>query len=177
MLQAIDSKLYSGINIAPKSERLSNERATPIDCIFLTPWMRTAEEVARLLKNTEIHIHHAATLKQAKSMLLQTGARVLLSEVVFADGNWEDATKMIGEFELAVSVVVVTGRVDERFWITVLERGAYDLIPRPFSSSELLRIVENAHAHAEGVSGAESKQPNEPEARPVRRHAAQHGII
>lgn len=119
-----------------------------VPCVFLTPWSRSVVEARRAVSGQGVQIHHANTMETARAILSTTGARVLLAEASFRDGNWEDALKLSMEFSRPVSVVVVTTAVDERFWITVMENGAYDLIPRPFASVEFARVVRNAHHHA-----------------------------
>lgn len=132
----------------PATQNWRNVEPGSIDCVFLTRSAREVDEASRLLARTSIHVHHAVTLEQARGTLIATGARVLMAEVAFLDGSWEDAEAMLVHFHPPVVLVVVATQVDERFWILVLERGAFDLIQRPFDAEELRRILENAHALA-----------------------------
>jgi DNA-binding NtrC family response regulator len=131
-----------------KPEGLGTEARSFIDCVFLTPSEQEAETVSRLLAPWLIRVHQAVTLDEARAMLPATGAGVLLTEVVFPGGDWEDAYEMLARYYPRLTLVVAATQADEHFWIDVLERGAYDLVSRPFSAEELRRILTNAHAHA-----------------------------
>lgn len=137
----------------PARELGGSAYGTKIDCVFVTPWARSVAEATRVLRRSGIRVHHADTIERARAMLELTGAKVLLAEASFRDGNWQDAVALSEEFTPPISVVVVTTVVDERFWITAVENGAYDLVPRPFSSIEFTRVVENAYSHAWAMHG------------------------
>ncbi|HSB15097.1 MAG TPA: hypothetical protein VLE22_11610 [Bryobacteraceae bacterium] len=137
----------------PARELGGSAYGAKIDCVFVTPWARSVAEATRALRRSGIWVHHADTIERARAMLGLTGAKVLLAEASFRDGNWQDAVALSEEFAPPVSVVVVTTVVDERFWITAIENGAYDLVSRPFSSIEFAHIVENAYSHAWALRG------------------------
>ena len=46
------------------------------------------------------------------------------------------------------AVVVASEARDERLWVDVLERGAYDFILKPFCAWELNLILKNGYIHA-----------------------------
>ena len=123
-------------------------RSHPTDLVFLTPYPLDAETLSRLLAPTSLRIHHASTLAQAETLLITTPARVLVTETIFSDGNWEDVVEVLAERHPHVVVVVTAVHADERLWAETINRGAYDLIPRPFYAPELCRILESAHSYA-----------------------------
>jgi len=72
----------------------------------------------------------------------------MLTETTFQDGTWEDALARVARSHPRAALVLAAGHADERFWIDVLERGAFDLVAKPFEAGELRRILENANAYA-----------------------------
>src|SRR5579862_2902561 len=119
-----------------------------IECVYLTPTEHEFRLAARLLSNTTISLHHAATLEQANFQLSRTRAKVLLTEVRFPDGGWENALEMLADSFPNVPLVLAASDADEHLWIRVLERGAFDLVVKPFGADDLRRILENADAHS-----------------------------
>jgi len=103
-----------------------------------------------LVESAQIRIHRSPTLNDAKARLHATKSRVLLTDVSFQRGGWEDALRMAARRPVRTALVLVSRLADERLWIDALERGAYDLILQPFHADELRRILGNAHLHATG---------------------------
>jgi DNA-binding NtrC family response regulator len=104
---------------------------------------------SRLLRPAGIEVHHAATLEQANFLLATSGSSVLVTDTVFFDGTWKDANKMLATGHPQVALVVAAEMADERFWIDVLDQGAFDLVVKPFLAGELRRILENANAQVQ----------------------------
>jgi DNA-binding NarL/FixJ family response regulator len=121
-------------------------------CVYLTSSSRAADLVSTLVASTQIRIHHADTLDYAKARLQATKARIMLTDVTFERGGWEDAMRMAASLPLRTAVVLVSPLADQRLWIDALECGAYDLILEPFDADELRWILENAQLSATSPS-------------------------
>jgi DNA-binding NtrC family response regulator len=134
-----------------------------IECVYLTPTEPEFKVAARLLSGTAISLHHAATLEQADFQLTRTRAKVLLTELQFPDGGWEDALEMLAGSFPQVALVLAASDADEHLWIRVLERGAFDLIVKPFRAEDLQRILENADAHSRSTESGTTSSAEDPE--------------
>jgi len=117
-------------------------------CVYLTSSSRAAALVSTLVASAQIQIHSANTLGNAKARLQATKARVMLTDVTFERGGWEDAVRMAARLSFRAALVLVSPFADQRLWIDALECGAYDLILEPFHAEELSWILENAHLSA-----------------------------
>lgn len=117
-------------------------------CVYLTSSVRVAEMASALVDSVQIHVYRSTTLDGAEARLRVTNSRVLLTDISFERGGWEDALRMAARLPRRPVVVLVSRLADERLWIDALERGAYDLILEPFQADEMRRILENAHFHA-----------------------------
>jgi DNA-binding NtrC family response regulator len=125
-----------------------NGKRPKIDAVFLTPSVVEFEKAWLALKTASIRLHPAATVEQAQSLMVATDSRVLLAEVGSINGGWERAAEMVGRLRPPRALVVVGTLIDEHFWISALERGAFDVVRKPFDTEELQRIIENANNHA-----------------------------
>jgi DNA-binding NtrC family response regulator len=128
--------------------RSPNKRERGFGCVYLTASVREAERASVLVEPAQIRIYHAARLDDAEAQLELTNSRVLLTETVFQRGNWKDALQLTVRLHPPTALVVAARLADERLWIGVLERSAYDLIQKPFRADELRRVLKNAHIHA-----------------------------
>ena len=117
-------------------------------CVYLTSSSRAAARVSTLVASAQIQIHSANTLGNAKARLQATKARVMLTDITFERGGWEDAMRMAARLPFRAALVLVSPFADQRLWIDALEYGAYDLILEPFHAEELSWILENAHLSA-----------------------------
>jgi DNA-binding NtrC family response regulator len=120
-------------------------------CVYLASSAHEAELVSSMVESERIRIYHAVTLEDASSTLKLTRSRVLMTNTKFRNGSWKDALEMSVRIRPPAALVVASRLADEKLWLGVLERGAYDLIVKPFQAVELCRVLQNAHTHA--VSG------------------------
>jgi hypothetical protein len=117
-----------------------------LDVVFLTTSVAEFEQAWLAVKAAKIQLHPAATIGQAKSVMIATDAPVLL--VAVARGQeWDDAVEMIGRLHPPRALLVAAEAVDEHFWISALEQGAFDVVQMPFEAEELRRIIDNAAFH------------------------------
>jgi DNA-binding NtrC family response regulator len=146
--------------IIPGSDRATDEaqpravardpqtRIPGFSCVYLTSSVREAERASSLLESAKIRIYRAAKLGDAEARLRLTRSRVLLADTSFRGGNWTEALQIAMQRRPTTALVVAARLADENLWISVIERGAYDLVVKPFQADELRRILENAHSHA-----------------------------
>jgi DNA-binding NtrC family response regulator len=97
------------------------------------------EQVRQSLAGDGVEVVQAPGLEGA----LQTSAPVILYD---AEGpeEWSRAVREIAEMRPTVRVVLVSRKADNRMWVEVLTQGAYDLLPKPFSASEVRCVVLGA---------------------------------
>jgi DNA-binding NtrC family response regulator len=127
--------------------------ADGFSCVYLTAAFCAAEIARTLLNLAQIRIHPSASLDDAKARLQAAKSRILLTDVWFGTGGWEDALRMAARLPLRTVVVVVSHLADRRLWLDALDRGAYDLLLKPFEADEMRRILENAHFRAVSPEG------------------------
>lgn len=71
-------------------------------------------------------------------MAVISQCQVVLSEADLPDGNWKDVLEYVAlsaseHYQLVPPQVIVISRLaDERLWTEVLDRGAFNLLTKPF---------------------------------------------
>jgi CheY-like chemotaxis protein len=137
-----------------KSAGHNGRHHTEFECVFLTRSEEESLTVSRLLRPAGIRVLPAALLEEADLLMAATNSAVLLTDTDFVGGTWESALEMVAKSHPRAALVLAASQADERFWIDVLERGAFDLVLKPFEAIELQRVLENANAHARSSSVA-----------------------
>jgi len=103
--------------------------------LFVSPSFEDARTLAPMLAAVDIPFSHVTDLAHAKKLLESQPFGAVLTEAALSDGSWKDVVGVVGRIKRRVAVVVTDLLADARFWVDVLECGAYDLLPKPFSFS------------------------------------------
>jgi two-component system response regulator CpxR len=112
--------------------------------LFISPSADDARTLSEMVSMVGISFVHARNLNQARNMLEARTFGAVLTEARLPDGGWLDVIRLVGRVKRRIAVVVTDTLADARFWADVLESGAYDLLPKPFCSGEVQRILANA---------------------------------
>jgi DNA-binding NtrC family response regulator len=97
-----------------------------------------------MLGSVSIAMRRACGLKEALRRLEAEPFGAILTEAQLPDGNWTDVLHHLKQTGKRIAVVVTHRFADGQFWADILERGAYDLLPQPFCTGEVQRILANA---------------------------------
>jgi DNA-binding NtrC family response regulator len=73
---------------------------------------------------------------------------LVFTDVQLADGNWSDVISLAGRCRLPVNVIVVSRQVDMKFYVEVIERGAFDFMTPPFEVSDATHVIRSAAQNA-----------------------------
>ena len=119
--------------------------------LFVSPSLRDARLLAKMLVELPLPLVHAASLHDATGKLAKGTFPVILSEADLEDGNWLDALKLA---RLSDARLIVTRRsADATFWAQAINLGAYDLLAQPFQKNEVLHVLSSASGGKIAVGG------------------------
>ncbi len=102
-----------------------------------TEWAKDCEETRRILER------------------LRTG--VIVCERDLPDGCWRDILNTVQLLPDPPNVVVASRHADEHLWAEVLNLGGYDVLVKPFDTSEVLRVI--GMAFRQYVNRAKTRKP------------------
>lgn len=112
--------------------------------LFISPSGEDAKTLSSMLGSVSIALRRACNLKEALRKLEAEPFGVVLTEAQLPDGNWTDVLQHLKQFRKRTAVVVTHPFADGHFWADILDLGAYDLLPQPFCTGEVQRILANA---------------------------------
>ncbi len=112
--------------------------------LFVSPSVEDARTLAPMLAAVGISFSHVTDLGQAKKLLECETFGTVLTEASLPDGSWKDVVGVVGRIKRKVVVVTTDLLADARFWVDVLQYGAYNVLPKPFSRREVQRVLANA---------------------------------
>jgi DNA-binding NtrC family response regulator len=90
-------------------------------------------------------LYHAESLDEAGFLLTVTGSTVLLADVLFEDGSWRNALRMLEDHHPLVPMLVIADRVDWPFLNDLFERGACGVIWKPFDFDAIRKQIRSLH--------------------------------
>ena len=66
-----------------------------------------------------------------------------------ADGMWKNVLSKLQELNLQIPLVVLSRYGCEKEWVEVLEAGAFDFLVPPYTSAQILGVLEHAIASSQ----------------------------
>jgi len=137
-------------NMAKSNElRMGSLREVPgvhrIQCVYLTCFRSEFSMLAITLQYSAIRMHRAETLEEADFLLTVTGSTVLLSDVTFLDGSWQDALLMAKEVHPLVASSIVAEPFDWPFLDTAYARGACGALTKPVDFIQAIQLIRTLH--------------------------------
>jgi DNA-binding NtrC family response regulator len=100
------------------------------------------------LKELSIDTYSVPSLEEAKRLIPQTQPQLVFTDTALADGTWTDVIDLAENASSPVNVIVVGTIKDVKFYLTALERGAFDFVLPPFERDSLDFIVQSASQDA-----------------------------
>jgi DNA-binding NtrC family response regulator len=86
------------------------------------------------------------TMAEAKRFLITGQNDLLFCNWTFRDGQWKDVLAVAKYFQPDLPIVVLSRNGNEREWVKVIDRGAFDLLVPPYGGTRLLAVMEQALA-------------------------------
>lgn len=138
-------------NLDPCAERdpVATERIPSL--LAVSPYEEDHAFLRQVSSRTHWKVHSAYSCRDAMATLRAHSISVVIWECDVPDGTWRD---LLREAERTVHrpALIVTSRLaDECLWAEVLNLGGYDVLMKPFDSTEVVRVVGLAWVHWKGL--------------------------
>ena len=96
------------------------------------------------LSSEGYEVRSAKTLKSLWSLIEKGGGDVLITDVMFPDGESFDLIPQIKELRPDLPIIIVSARNNLQTAITSVEKGAFEYLPKPFDLNDLNNLVNKA---------------------------------
>ena len=133
--------------------------------LAVSPYVADLQTLSRILAHSAWTLDAVPSVAEARMFLANNNTRVVLCEHKLPDGTWKDLLEEIAGFEQPPQIIVLSRTGDERLWAEVLNRGAWDVLVKPFHPQEVYRTVHQAWRH-----WADSSRPRKQAAAEVDPH-------
>jgi DNA-binding NtrC family response regulator len=116
-----------------------------IECVVLTSFHSEFTFLKNVFRYARIQMHHADSLDNADFLLTVTGSTVLMADVLFADGDWESALRMLSQNHPLKAMLVIAERLDRPYLQNVFDRGACGVLWKPFDFETVRKSIRAVH--------------------------------
>ncbi len=130
-----------------QQERKADNTATewPVAAVLLHEQEEPMASLLPGLSELGVKTVRARTCAEAARLLAGApGPQLLFCDAVLPDGTWADALNLASRAAVPVNVIIVARFVNIRFYVEVIERGAFDFITPPFVLTDLCHVVRCA---------------------------------
>ncbi len=117
------------------------EELEKVTVLAVTDQDETLRELRALFAHTRWQLAAATRCEDAVERLKTGRYPVVVCEQKLDDGCWRNILAALPAGANPPKLLVTSSKADERLWTEVLTAGVYDLLPRPFDRSEVIRII------------------------------------
>jgi FixJ family two-component response regulator len=97
-----------------------------------------------LRRDIHCKVLSAATVAEAKKILLTQGIELLVADVNLPDGKGTTLLPMLQRYQPTASAIVITGAPTMDGAISAMREGALDFVPKPFTHDQLVKSLRGA---------------------------------
>jgi DNA-binding response OmpR family regulator len=131
--------------LATSQKLLAHPQASEIITILaITPNEDDHHTLQLIFNHRNWRLHKARTYGEARPILRESKAAVVICERDLPDGTWKDVLYELALMENSPQLIVVSRLADDHLWAEVLNLGGYDVLQKPFEPSEVMRAVSMA---------------------------------
>jgi DNA-binding response OmpR family regulator len=122
----------------------TSDHACRVHVLAVSPFESDHTSLSHIFGHTAWEFDTARTLQQASVKLFGTKSLVsplVLCDEVLPDGSWKDMLRLMQKQPDPNYLIVTSPNADDHLWAEVLNLGAYDVLAKPFHSTEVFRSI------------------------------------
>lgn len=100
-----------------------------------------------LYPNCRLALQPSPTLASTLALLRSHRFPIVLCDYDANPEAWREILRACQLLPAPPCVIVTSCRADDRLWMDFLSEGAFDLLPKPFDPSSVVRIIHSAWVH------------------------------
>jgi DNA-binding NtrC family response regulator len=121
--------------------------SAPLTVLSVSPNQEDHQSLEAIIGHSRWSLLKADKVPSARALLQAHYIPVVLCESDLKPGTWIDLLKDIQGMPAAPALIVTSRLADDYLWAEALNLGAWDVLPKPFDRSEVLRSVKTAWQH------------------------------
>lgn len=122
----------------------SDPHVHPRIVLSVSPHEADHTTIKNMLTGWADTILRSVSPRSARDVLRKHAIGVVLCERDLDKGSWIQVLKILFRLPDAPPLIVTSRLADDSLWAEALNRGAYDVLAKPFDRQELLRTVNLA---------------------------------
>jgi FixJ family two-component response regulator len=145
------SKPNRALGVAENPKAIAREYDAPLSgapgatkVMVVHPIDDDLERLLGILSRCGCQVEWWATMTDAVITLNNLLIPVVICESKLSDGTWRDLLRQVSPMSCPPLVIVTSRLADDQLWAEVFNRGAYDLLMKPFDAREVARVVSLA---------------------------------
>jgi DNA-binding response OmpR family regulator len=124
-----------------------NEMSGTVRVLAVSPNESDLLILSRIIDHSAWSFESASSLADAKQLLARFQTHVVVCDRKLRDGDWKDMLEIVSALPNPPQLIVVSKDADERLWAEVLNRGAWDVLLKPFHPKEVYQSIHLAWRH------------------------------
>lgn len=118
-----------------------------VTVLSISPIEEDHSSLQAIVGHSRWMLFKAKRLPPALALMRQHEISVILCERDLMPGTWIDVLENINDLPHPPSLIVTSRLADDHLWAEALNLGAWNVLPKPFDRSEVLRSVKAAWQH------------------------------
>jgi len=115
--------------------------------LIVTSRAEDVSELNEILRETSWLVTEVSSLDDAAAKLKAAALPIIFYDRDAAGVCWQETIERLIAARKGACVVLVSNVADQYLWEEVVQRGGFDLLPRPFRKDQVLSTLAFAHAH------------------------------
>jgi DNA-binding response OmpR family regulator len=124
-----------------------NEQSSNVRVLAVSPHESDLLILSRILDHSAWTFLSASTLSEAQQALVTHHTHVVICDRKLPDGDWKDILETVNALPNGPQLIVTSKDADDRLWAEVLNRGAWDVLVKPFHPKEVYQSIHLAWRH------------------------------
>jgi DNA-binding response OmpR family regulator len=101
----------------------------------------------RIFASSNWRLLEAANVEAVRAALSANAVGVVLCDSGLKEGCWKLLLNTLEELPRPPLLIVASRNADDALWSEVLNLGGYDVLPQPYESREVVRVLSHAWLH------------------------------
>jgi DNA-binding response OmpR family regulator len=131
--------------VLPRAETgLRPQPEKVVSVLAISPFEDDHVFLGSIFSHSNWHLRGVRSWREALDYLSRSRAAVVLCEKDLPDSDWKQVLVELASLPDAPLMVVTSRWADDHLWAEVLNLGGYDVLMKPFDSTEVIRVVSLA---------------------------------